>query len=193
MKISREVQKTRGERLKAVLDRYNLKPSDIANFKKSDIEARPIKIEPSEVTTWIKGGYGEEGKGYLTETKALDIISVIRDKFPDIPEIRLSYLLGIDSYMTDYDWAEEYYKIKDIVADSMWAIIEKSLKRQNKHLCFIHRKDQHIDSTERLNADCFYTITDTEGKVLKKLSALDMIRFEEKIQDCCDFLTEKYL
>ena len=128
----------------------------------------------------------EKGKQPLLN----DIIDKIVKEFP---LYRKEALLGIDDFLTYDMWAEEYYKIKDIIADSMWAIIEKSLKSKNKHLCFVHREGVHIDSTERLKADCYYTITDNKGIVLKKLSASEMVKFEEKIQDYCDFLTEKYL
>lgn len=193
MKISREFQKLRGERLNSVLERYNLKPSELATDSGPDAKNPTIKITPSEVSGWLVGGYGETGKGYLSDGKARDVIFVLKTKHPHIPEIRLSYLLGTDKYMTDSDWINEVYEMRNIVADSMWAIIEKSLAKRGKHLCFVHRQNQHIDATQRIRADCYYTITDNDGKVLKRMSAIDLVRFEEKIQDYCDFLTEKYL
>ena len=96
--------------------------------------------------------------------------------------------------MTHYDWADSVQHMKDLVADSMWGVIEKSLNKKGKSLKFVHRSGQHIDSTERLHADCYYSVVDSQtGKELKRLTALEMVQFEEKIQEYCDFMSEKYL
>lgn len=109
------------------------------------------------------------------------------------PEYRLDWLLGDSPFMTDYEWADNVQNMKDLVADSMWGIIEKSLNKEGKSLKFIHRSGQHVDSSERLQADCYYSIVDRNGKELKRLTALEMVQFEQKIQEYCDFLTGKYL
>ena len=83
--------------------------------------------------------------------------------------------------------------VKDLVADSMWWIIEKSLNKEGKSLKFVHRSGQHVDSSQRLRADCYYSIVDRDGNELKRLTALEMVQFEEKIQEYCDFMTGKYL
>ncbi len=109
------------------------------------------------------------------------------------PGYRIEWLLGYDDYMTDYEWAEKIQDMKDRVADSMWAIIENSLRKQGKSLRFVHRTGQHVDSSERLRADCYYSITDRDGNELKRLTALEIVQFEQKIQEYCDFLAGKYL
>ena len=95
--------------------------------------------------------------------------------------------------MTDYEWADNVQNMKDLVADSMWGIIEKSLNKEGKSLKFVHRSGQHVDSSQRLRADCYYSIVDRDGNELKRLTALEMVQFEEKIQEYCDFMTGKYL
>ena len=109
------------------------------------------------------------------------------------PEYRLEWLLGFDDYMTDYEWADGIQNMKDLVADSMWGIIETSLQKQGKSLKFVHRRGQHVDSSERVRADCYYSVVDKEGNELKRLTAIEMIDFEQKIQEYCDFLSGKYL
>jgi len=109
------------------------------------------------------------------------------------PEIRIAWLLGDDEYMTEYDWADSVQDMKNRVADSMWGIIENSLRKEGKSLKFVHRTGQHVDSSQRLRADCYYSIVDRSGKELKRLTALEMVQFEEKIQEYCDFMTGKYL
>ena len=109
------------------------------------------------------------------------------------PDYRIEWLLGYDDSMTHYEWADNIQNMKDIVADSMWGIIEKSLNKEGKSLKFVHRTGQHVDSSERLRADCYYSVVDREVNELKRLTALEMVQFEEKIQEYCDFMTGKYL
>lgn len=122
----------------------------------------------------------------LTEETARLIIEAF-------PEYRIEWLLGYDDSMTHYEWADNVQLMKDLVADSMWGIIEKSLNKEGKSLKFVHRSGQHVDSSERLRADCYYSVVDREGNELKRLTALEMVQFEEKIQEYCDFMTGKYL
>lgn len=122
----------------------------------------------------------------LTEETAKEIIKVF-------PQYRLEWLLGYDEYPTDYDWADGVQNWKDEVADCMWGVIENSLKKQGKSLRFVHRSGEHVDSSYRLRADCYYNVVDCEGNILKKLSAREMVEFEQKIQEYCDFLTGKYM
>ena len=122
----------------------------------------------------------------LTEETARLIIEAF-------PEYRIEWLLGYDDSMTHYEWADNVQLMKDLVADSMWGIIEKSLNKEGKSLKFVHRTGQHVDSSERLRADCYYSIVDREGNELKRLTALEMVKFEQKIQEYVDFLSGKYL
>lgn len=122
----------------------------------------------------------------LTEETARLIIEAF-------PEYRIEWLLGYDDSMTHYEWADNVQLMKDLVADSMWGIIEKSLNKEGKSLKFVHRTGQHVDSSERLRADCYYSVVDRDGNELKRLTALEMVEFEEKIQEYCDFMTGKYL
>ena len=122
----------------------------------------------------------------LTEETARLIIEAF-------PEYRIEWLLGYDDSMTHYEWADNVQLMKDLVADSMWGIIEKSLNKEGKSLKFVHRSGQHVDSSERLRADCYYSVVDRDGNELKRLTALEMVQFEEKIQEYCDFITGKYL
>ena len=110
------------------------------------------------------------------------------------PEYRLEWLLGYSDAMTENDVISNYFLLKDKVADGMWAIIEKSLLSQGKSLRFNHRQNQHVNATERLHADCYYTIVDSKTEEeLKRLTPLEMVEFEQKIQEYTDFLTQKFL
>ncbi len=109
------------------------------------------------------------------------------------PEYRIEWLLGYSDIKTWDEWAEDVQHKKDLTADSMWGVIENSLNKKGKSLKFVHRSGQHVDSSQRLRADCYYSVVDSDGKELKRLTALEMVKFEQKLQEYCDFLSEKYL
>ena len=109
------------------------------------------------------------------------------------PKYRIEWLLGYSDLKTWNDWAEDIQHKKDLTADSMWGVFENSLNKQDKSLRFVHRSGQHVDSSQRLRADCYYSIVDSNGNELKRLTALDMVKLEQKLQEYCDFLTFKYL
>lgn len=166
-----EINPIRAERVKQLIEREGISQIDFANriFQTQQNVSRIINLKTA-----------------LTEETARDIVTAF-------PEYRIEWLLGYDDSMTDYEWADNIQNMKDLVADSMWGIIEKSLNKEGKSLKFVHRTGQHVDSSERLRADCYYSIVDREGNELKRLTALEMVQFEEKIQEYCDFMTGKYL
>lgn len=160
----------RVSRIRTLLDREGLKQKDLADA---------LDIEPQNLSRCMVSGK-------ISEKMCRKIVECF-------PEYRIEWLLGDDDSMTDIEWADNIQHMKDLVADSMWGIIEKSLNKEGKSLKFVHRSGQHVDSTERLRADCYYSIVDREGNELKRLTALEMVQFEEKIQEYCDFMTGKYL
>ena len=166
-----EINPIRAERVKQLIEREGISQIDFANriFQTQQNVSRIINLKTA-----------------LTEETTRDIVTAF-------PEYRIEWLLGYDDSMTDYEWADNIQNMKDLVADSMWGIIEKSLNKEGKSLKFVHRTGQHVDSSERLRADCYYSIVDREGNELKRLTALEMVQFEEKIQEYCDFMTGKYL
>ena len=166
-----EINPIRAERVKQLIEREGISQIDFANriFQTQQNVSRIINLKTA-----------------LAEETARDIVTAF-------PEYRIEWLLGYDDSMTDYEWADNIQNMKDLVADSMWGIIEKSLNKEGKSLKFVHRTGQHVDSSERLRADCYYSIVDREGNELKRLTALEMVQFEEKIQEYCDFMTGKYL
>ena len=160
----------RVSRIRTLLDREGLKQKDLADA---------LDIEPQNLSRCMVSGK-------ISEKMCRKIVECF-------PEYRIEWLLGDDDSMTDIEWADNIQHMKDLVADSMWGIIEKSLNKEGKSLKFVHRTGQHVDSSERLRADCYYSIVDREGNELKRLTALEMVQFEEKIQEYCDFMTGKYL
>lgn len=166
-----EINPIRAERVKKLIERERISQVDFANriFQTQQNVSRILNLKTA-----------------LTEETARDIVTAF-------PEYRIEWLLGYDDSMTDYEWADNVQNMKDLVADSMWGIIEKSLNKEGKSLKFVHRSGQHVDSSQRLRADCYYSIVDRDGNELKRLTALEMVQFEEKIQEYCDFMTGKYL
>ena len=166
-----EINPIRAERVKKLIEREKISQVDFASkiFQTQQNVSRILNLKTA-----------------LTEETARDIVTAF-------PEYRIEWLLGYDDSMTDYEWADNIQNMKDLVADSMWGIIEKSLNKEGKSLKFVHRSGQHVDSSQRLRADCYYSIVDREGNELKRLTALEMVQFEEKIQEYCDFMTGKYL
>lgn len=166
-----EINPIRAERVKTIITRSGLKQAVFAKriFQTQQNVSRILNLKTA-----------------LTEETARDIVTAF-------PEYRIEWLLGYDDSMTDYEWADNVQNMKDLVADSMWGIIEKSLNKEGKSLKFVHRSGQHVDSSQRLRADCYYSVVDRDGNELKRLTALEMVQFEEKIQEYCDFMTGKYL
>ena len=166
-----EINPIRAERVKKLIEREKISQVDFASriFQTQQNVSRILNLKTA-----------------LTEETARDIVTAF-------PEYRIEWLLGYDDSMTDYEWADNVQNMKDLVADSMWGIIEKSLNKKGKSLKFVHRSGQHVDSSQRLRADCYYSIVDRDGNELKRLTALEMVQFEEKIQEYCDFMTGKYL
>lgn len=160
----------RVSRIRTLLDREGLKQKDLADA---------LDIEPQNLSRCMVSGK-------ISEKMCRKIVECF-------PEYRIEWLLGDDDSMTYIEWADNIQHMKDLVADSMWGIIEKSLNKEGKSLKFVHRSGQHVDSSERLRADCYYSIVDREGNELKRLTALEMVEFEQKIQEYCDFMTGKYL
>lgn len=163
-------ENVRVSRIKTLLKREGLKQKDLAEA---------LEIEPQNLSRCMVSGK-------ISEKMCRNIVECF-------PEYRIEWLLGDDDSMTDIEWADNIQHMKDLVADSMWGIIEKSLNKEGKSLKFVHRSGQHVDSSERLRADCYYSVVDREGNELKRLTALEMVEFEQKIQEYCDFMTGKYL
>ena len=115
------------------------------------------------------------------------------ERIGELYNINWKWLCDPNEYKSDDDWVDSIQKKKNVTADCMWGIIENSLNKSGKSLKFIHRAGQHVDATERIHADCYYSIVDKEGNEIKRLTAIEMIKFEQKIQEYSDFLTEKYL
>ena len=163
-------ENVRVERIKILLKREGIFQKDLAY---------DLEMEPQNFSRCMRSGK-------ISEKTCRKIVKLF-------PEYRIEWLLGDDDFMTDIEWADNIQNMKDLVADSMWGISEKSLNKEGKSLKFVHRTGQHVDSSERLRADCYYSVVDREGNELKRLTALEMVQFEEKIQEYCDFMTGKYL
>ena len=152
--------------------------SDLGYKLRKDF-AHDIGMEPQNLSRCMTSGK-------VTEKTCEKIIKAF-------PEYRIQWLLGYSDLKTWNDWAEDIQHKKDLTADSMWGVFENSLNKQGKSLKFVHRSGQHVDSSQRLRADCYYSIVDSDGNELKRLTALDMVKLEQKLQEYCDFLTFKYL
>lgn len=166
-----EINPIRAERVKTLIERENITQQQFADriFQSQQNVSRILNQ-----------------KSALTEETARAIVTAF-------PNYRIEWLLGYDDAPTHESWIDNAQRLKDLAADGMWAIIEKSLNKQGKSLRFVHRQGQHVDATERLKADCYYSIVDREGNELKRLTAVEMVKFEMQIQEYCDFMTERHL
>ena len=171
MEKSSNADNKRVQAIKRLMQREGLKQIDLADA---------LNMEPQNFSRIMKTGKVSE----KTCQKIHDLY----------PEYRIEWLLGFSNEPTENDVISNYFRMKNLVADGMWAIIEKSLNKQGKSLRFNPRQNQHVDATQRLHADCYYTIVDSKTEEeLKRLTALQMVEFEEKIQEYTDFLTERFL
>lgn len=172
MEKSSNAENKRVTRIKIILEREHITQQDLA-------DSLDPPMEPQNLSRIMR-------TGKVTEKTCRKIVAVY-------PKYRIEWLLGYDDYMTIEDLIDGTQRLKDLAADGMWAIIEKSLIKQGKSLKFVHRQGQHVDSSQRLKADCYYSIVDRDGNELKRLTALEMVQFEMQIQEYCDFLTERKL
>lgn len=171
MEKSSKPEDVRVSRIKSFLKKENLSQKDFAILV--------LNMEPQNVSRFMKSGR-------VSEKTCQKIV----EKYPDY---LIDWFLGYSDDMTIYDRVDSIQRMKDLVADSMWGIIEKSLNKEGKSLKFVHRSGQHVDSSERLHADCYYSVVDRKGTELKRLTAFEMVQFEQKIQEYVDFLSGKYL
>lgn len=151
----------------------------IEGYKYRQDFADAIGMEPQNLSRCLKSGK-------ITEKTCKKIIAAF-------PDWRIEYLMGYDDIRTHYEWADSIQDKKDTAAQCCWGIFENSLQKKGQSLKFVHRKSQHVDSSERLHADCYYSIVDSDGAEVKRLSALDMVKLEQKLLEYSDFLTGKYL
>lgn len=164
-------------RIKKILELENISQKDLADRL---IDPRTgNSMEPQNFSRIMISGK-------VTEKTCKKIVAVY-------PKYRLEWLLGYDDSMTFEDWIDDTQRLKDKAADGMWAIIEKSLQKQGKSLRFVHRANEHVDSSQRLKADCYYSIVDQDENEVKRLTAVEMVKFEMQIQEYCDFITERHL
>ena len=170
MEKSSNAENKRVTRIKKILENEQIKQKDLADA---------LDMEPQNFSRFMISGK-------VSEKTCRKIVALY-------PKYRIEWLLGYDDFMTLEDLIDGTQRLKDLAADGMWAIIEKSLIKQGKSLRFVHRKGQHVDSSQRLKADCYYSIVDRDGNELKRLTALEMVKFEMQIQEYCDFLTERKL
>lgn len=160
----------RVDRIKIIMERENLKQKDLAES---------LNMEPQNFSRIMISGK-------VTEKTCRKIVTLY-------PEYRLEWLMGYDDSMTTDDLIDAIHNRQDVVAQGVWGMIEKSLSKQGKSLKFVHRQDQHVHAYQRAHADCYYTIVDQDGAVLKTLTAVELIQFEKQLQEYCDFLTDRHL
>ena len=170
MEKSSNAGNKRVERIKIILERENIKQIDLADA---------LDILPQNFSRFMVSGK-------VSEKTCRKIVALY-------PDYRIEWLLGYDDSMTDHDYIENAQRLNDLAANGMWAIIERSLKKHGLSLRFVHRQGQHVNSTQRRKSDCYYSIVDREGNEIKRMTALEMMKFEMQIQEYCDFMTEKHL
>lgn len=167
-----EINPIRAERIKTLIQREHITQQQLADriYQSQQNLSRIMTL-----------------KSALTEETARAIVTAF-------PEYRLEWLLGYDDNMTLDDWIESGRDMRDVIADGLWGMIERSLSRHGKSLRFVHRQGEHVRADQRARADCYYTIVDQQtGNVLKTLTAVELIQFEKQLQEYCDFITERHL
>ena len=188
-----EINPIRAERVKTILDREGITQQKLAemifqtqqNVSRILTGKQPLTEETARAII--------DAANKISDQNAAQKAGISLEEYGYHVTYRIEWLLGYDDKMTVEDEISGYFTLKNKAADGMWAIIEKSLVKQGKSLRFVHRQGQHVDASERVRADCYYSIVDQTGKELKRLSSVEMIEFEEKIQEYTDFLTAKYL
>ena len=188
-----EINPIRAERVKTLIDREKITQKELAdmifqsqqNISRIVQQRQPLTEETAQDII--------RAANRIVDEKEAAQAGITLEEYGSHITYRVQWLLGYDDMMTVNDESDRILHAQNAVADSMWAIIERSLNKQGKSLRFVHRQGQHPDAIQRLHADCYYTIVDNDGKVIKKLTALEMAQFESQIQDYCDFMVERHL
>lgn len=181
MEKTSTVEEKRVSAIRELLKREGLKQHELAGRINVAKKGQPFKpMEAQNLSRALT-------KRKVTDKLARRVWELYSDKY------RIEWLLGLDDYPTYYEWADGVQRKKDVTADCMWGIFENSLQKKGHSLKFIHRSGQHLDSSERIHADCYYSVVDNYGKEVKRLTATEMVQLEQKLQEYADFLTERYL
>ncbi|SEL89592.1 hypothetical protein SAMN04487770_12024 [Butyrivibrio sp. ob235] len=170
----------RASRIQTLIDRENITRKELAL---SMINAKGNPIDPQNLSRAMS----DDNEKDVSEKYC----RMIQKAYP---EYRIDWLLGDSEYMTYSDEFINKVNFEDIIADSMWAIIEKSLKKNGMSLKFVHKNNgMHVDSFTRRFVDCWYEIKDNQDKLVLKMDSKEMISLEEEIQDFVDFILFKRL
>lgn len=188
-----EINPIRAERVKTLIDLLDIKQQEFARLSLQSQQnlSRIINMKCSLTEPTAHAIIAAADR--IVDERTAAQAGITPEEYGEHATFRIQWLMGYDDNMTYEDEINNTQHLKDLAADGMWAIIEKSLKKQGKSLRFVHRQGQHVDSTQRLKADCYYSIVDRDGNELKRLSAAEMVKFEMQIQEYCDFLTERKL
>lgn len=188
-----EINPIRAERVKTIIDRENINQQKLADmiFQTQQNVSRILTGKQPLTEETARAIIDAANK--ISDQNAAKKAGISLEEYGDHITYRIEWLLGYDDKMTVEDEISNTWTLQDKAADGMWAIIERSLAKQGKSLRFVHRQGEHVDSRQRVRADCYYSIVDQTGNELKRLSSVEMIEFEQKIQEYTDFLTAKYL
>ena len=197
----KELGKKRASRLNDILDRFSGSPSFLYTHNTFDSSNLP-RIYPADVSNWRKGGYIDKKtgvlKGYLTEEKARDVITVINKRMETINDnthFRLEYLLGYDDYMTDVEKEEkerdnlltEYTAQKNKLS-SVISLLELS----GYTITLIHDEIQKDieENTSYSQRISFYNVE--KNGITHRYSVSQLSAFADSICNYTDFLIKEY-
>ncbi len=188
-----EINPIRAERLNTLIKRLNITQQELADrsFHSQQNISRIINLKCA-LTEETARAIIKAADRIVDERQAAQA-GITIEEYGNHSTFRIEWLLGYDDAMTLDDWIESGRDMRDVIADGLWGMIERSLSRHGKSLRFVHRQGEHIRADQRARADCYYTIVDQDGNVIKTLTAVELIQFETQLQEYCDFITERHL
>ena len=185
MEKSSTVEYKRVSAIKELLKRERLTQQELAGRINVAKKGHPFK--PMEAQNLSRA---------LTQNRVSDKLArKIWELFSD--KYRIEWLLGYDDIPTLSEWADNVGVEEAITSAGILGAFNTALKKKDKRIEFIHRNSENNDSSQGLQKllqmDCYFSVQDKYGNELKRLSAKEMVELEQKVQEFCDFIADRYL
>lgn len=107
-------------------------------------------------------------------------------------KVRPEWLLCKDDNMTLTDQIIDHADKKELLHNSQWHILDQSLRKQGKKLILKHTSPDTPTGAAAIrlskNDQCWYEIQTEDGRTLKKLTVIEFIKLQQKLQEYSDFL-----
>lgn len=109
-----------------------------------------------------------------------------------IEKVRPEWLLCLDNCKTDNDRIIDYADKKELLHNSQWHILDNSLRNRGMKIIMRHFTEETPTAITSLSygkeQKCWYEIQSDDGEIVKRLTVIEFVQLQQKLQDYSDFL-----